>query len=131
MPSETFISFRDPAWGAGTSTVILSVSISTKGSSASKLSPIFLSHFETVASVIDSPSVLELLIQCSLIKCLITFTSIYSIGRLVFNFVEIPAQDLIILLIESSVAIFIIVSWLLKCLSKEPAAGDAAGLLPT
>ena len=36
---------------------ILSVSISTKGSSASKLSPIFLSHFETVASVIDSPSV--------------------------------------------------------------------------
>ena len=45
VPSETFISFREPAWGAGTSTVILSVSISTKGSSASKLSPIFLSHF--------------------------------------------------------------------------------------
>ena len=43
--------------GAGTSTVMLSVSISTRGSSASKDSPTFFSHFDTVASVIDSPSV--------------------------------------------------------------------------
>ena len=64
------------------------------------------------------------------------FLVFLGVGFLPFDsskipFVEIPAQDLIILLIESSVAIFIIVSWLLKCLSKEPAAGDAAGLLPT
>ena len=47
----------EPALGAGTSTVILSVSISTKGSSASKESPTFFNHLDTVASVIDSPSV--------------------------------------------------------------------------
>ena len=56
-PSSTLISDIEPALGAGTSTVILSVSISTKGSSASNESPTFLSHLDTVASVIDSPSV--------------------------------------------------------------------------
>ena len=48
-PSSTFISVIEPALGAGTSTVILSVSISTNGSSASNESPTFLSHLDTVA----------------------------------------------------------------------------------
>ena len=56
-PSSTLISDIEPALGAGTSTVILSVSISTNGSSASNESPTFFNHLETVASVIDSPSV--------------------------------------------------------------------------
>ena len=46
-----------PADGAGTSTVTLSVSSSTRGSSAATASPARLNHLATVASVTDSPSV--------------------------------------------------------------------------
>ena len=46
-----------PACGAGTSSVTLSVSSSTTGSSRSTRSPGCFSHFATVASVTDSPSV--------------------------------------------------------------------------
>ena len=45
-----------PARGAGTSTVILSVSSSTSVSPEATGSPSFLSQLETVASTIDSPS---------------------------------------------------------------------------
>mgnify|MGYP007004759832 CR=1 FL=1 len=57
VPSSALISDNTPALGAGTSIVILSVSISTRGSSTSNGSPTFFNHFDTVASVIDSPSV--------------------------------------------------------------------------
>ena len=56
-PSFTLIEDREPELGAGTSTVILSVSISTRASSTSKDSPTFFNHLDTVASVMDSPSV--------------------------------------------------------------------------
>ena len=52
-----FLAVATPFVGEGTSTLTLSVSSSTKGSSAETFSPFDLSHFETVASVIDSPSV--------------------------------------------------------------------------
>ena len=55
-PSLTRISESTPATLAFTSSVVLSVSISTKGSSTVTASPAFLSHFATVASVTDSPS---------------------------------------------------------------------------
>src|SRR5215208_7059738 len=56
-PSATWISPITPACGAGTSSVTLSVSSSTTGSSRSTLSPGCFSHFATVASVTDSPKV--------------------------------------------------------------------------
>ena len=56
-PSLTFISPRIPLDGAGTSTFTLSVSNSTIGSSATTLSPWLFNHFDTVASVTDSPNV--------------------------------------------------------------------------
>ena len=46
-----------PAAGAGTSSVTLSVSSSTSGSSPATVSPTFLNHWPTVASVTDSPRV--------------------------------------------------------------------------
>ena len=46
-----------PLMGEGTSTLTLSVSSSTSGSSAVTFSPFDLSHLETVASVTDSPNV--------------------------------------------------------------------------
>ena len=55
-PSLKFISDRTPSTGDGTSKLTLSVSSSTIGSSALTLSPLFLSHFATVASVILSPN---------------------------------------------------------------------------
>src|SRR5262245_1368853 len=55
-PCGTLISVRTPAEGAGTSTVTLSVSSSTIGSSAATASPCCLNHCPTVASVTDSPS---------------------------------------------------------------------------
>src|SRR5215831_609421 len=55
-PSWARISPRVPATGAGTSRVTLSVSSSATGSSSATASPGRFSHFETVASVIDSPS---------------------------------------------------------------------------
>ena len=54
-PSFEFISDNTPVIGEGTSKFTLSVSNSTIGSSASTASPVFLSHFATVASVILSP----------------------------------------------------------------------------
>src|SRR5690348_15479547 len=45
----------EPAAGAGTSTVTLSVSNSKSGSSRATLSPSFLNQRATVASVTDSP----------------------------------------------------------------------------
>src|SRR5690606_17915183 len=48
-PCSTLISPRTPADGAGTSSVTLSVSSSTSGSSASTTSPGLLNHFPTVA----------------------------------------------------------------------------------
>src|SRR5208283_2689348 len=56
-PVSAAISLSTPAPGAFTSSVTLSVSSSTSGSSARTASPAFLSHLPTVASVIDSPSV--------------------------------------------------------------------------
>ncbi len=56
-PDCTRISPRTPLAGAGTSTVTLSVSSSTSGSSALTVSPDFLNHLPTVASVTLSPSV--------------------------------------------------------------------------
>src|SRR5690606_15814662 len=50
-PCSPLISPRTPADGAGTSSVTLSVSSSTSGSSASTPSPGLLNHFPTVASV--------------------------------------------------------------------------------
>ena len=55
--SGTLIFSRTPLKGEGTSTLTLSVSNSTRGSSESTFSPTDLSHFDTVASVTDSPSV--------------------------------------------------------------------------
>src|SRR5712692_1250920 len=54
-PSGTAISVIVPEAVALTSSVTLSVSSSTSGSSTATLSPIFLSHLATVASVTDSP----------------------------------------------------------------------------
>lgn len=56
-PSLAMISERTPEVGAGTSTVTLSVSSSTSGSSALTASPGFLNHLPMVASVTDSPRV--------------------------------------------------------------------------
>ena len=56
VPCCTLMSPNMPAAGAGTSTVTLSVSSSTSGSSALTVSPGFLNHWPTVASVTDSPS---------------------------------------------------------------------------
>ena len=56
-PSLATIDSSTPALGEGTSTVTLSVSSSTRGSSAFTASPGFLNHFAMVASVTDSPSV--------------------------------------------------------------------------
>src|SRR5262249_26670465 len=54
-PCLTAISESTPEAGAGTSTVTLSVSSSTKGSAAETASPACLNHWPTVASTIDSP----------------------------------------------------------------------------
>ena len=56
-PVSTPIEARTPAAGALTSSVTLSVSSSTSGSSALTASPGFLNHLATVASLTDSPSV--------------------------------------------------------------------------
>src|SRR5262249_27706553 len=56
VPSSTVIDPIVPSVGAGTSTVILSVMISTTGSSLRTVSPVFLSHFEIVPSAMLSPS---------------------------------------------------------------------------
>ena len=55
-PSLELIFVNTPDIGDGTSKLTLSVSSSTIGSSTSTVSPSFLSHLETVASVILSPS---------------------------------------------------------------------------
>ena len=56
-PSAATMSARVPATGEGTSTVTLSVSSSQSISSTATLSPGFLNHVATVASVTDSPKV--------------------------------------------------------------------------
>ena len=55
-PSFALMEDRVPVKGEGTSTLTLSVSNSTKGSSESTSSPTCLSHLDTVASVTDSPN---------------------------------------------------------------------------
>ena len=55
-PSLTARRVSTPALSAGTSTVILSVSSSTRVSPDATASPSFLSQRDTVASTIDSPS---------------------------------------------------------------------------
>lgn len=55
-PVAAEMAVKIPAEGAGTSTVTLSVSSSTKGSSALRASPTFLNHLATVASLTLSPS---------------------------------------------------------------------------
>ena len=55
-PSFELIFINLPEIGDGTSRLTLSVSNSTIGSSASTESPSFFNHFETVASVMLSPS---------------------------------------------------------------------------
>ena len=57
LPSSARISPSVPAAGAGTSTLTLSVSNSQSISSCATVSPTFLNHVATVASVTDSPSV--------------------------------------------------------------------------
>src|SRR5205085_6435882 len=57
LPSAARISPITPAAGAGTSSVTLSVSSSTTGSSRATASPGCFSHRATVASAIDSPRV--------------------------------------------------------------------------
>ena len=52
-PDFTAISASTPEAGAGTSTVTLSVSSSTRGSSAETVSPACLNHWPTVASTMD------------------------------------------------------------------------------
>ena len=54
-PDLTAISDSTPEAGAGTSTVTLSVSSSTRGSSAETWSPACLNHWPTVASLMLSP----------------------------------------------------------------------------
>ena len=54
-PSFTDILPNTPLTGEGTSTLTLSVSNSTSGSSAVTFSPWDFNHFETVASVTYSP----------------------------------------------------------------------------
>ncbi len=56
-PVLAAISDKTPAAGAGTSSVTLSVSSSTTGSSTATASPGCLNHLPTVASVTDSPRV--------------------------------------------------------------------------
>ena len=56
-PSFTEMLPNTPLIGEGTSTLTLSVSNSTSGSSAATFSPFDFNHFDTVASVTDSPSV--------------------------------------------------------------------------
>ncbi len=56
-PVSTPMAESTPAVGALTSSVTLSVSSSTSGSSALTASPGFLNHLATVASLTDSPSV--------------------------------------------------------------------------
>ena len=56
-PSLTDIVSSTPLEEPGTSTLTLSVSNSTSGSSEITLSPFTFNHFATVASVTDSPSV--------------------------------------------------------------------------
>ena len=73
-PSLTEICSKTPFEGAGTSTFTLSVSNSTIGSSAETFSPWLLSHFETVASVTDSPKVGTIIL--SDIYLLIIFSNI-------------------------------------------------------
>ena len=60
--------------GDGTSESTLSVATSTIGSSASTVSPTFLSHAETVPSVTDSPSA-GILMDCA-ISILFLFVSL-------------------------------------------------------
>ena len=55
VPASTLIFSSLPEAGAGTSTVTLSVSSSTNGSSALMVSPSFLNHLAMVASVTLSP----------------------------------------------------------------------------
>ena len=55
-PSLTFIDDSVPLKGEGTSTLTLSVSSSTNGSSDDTFSPTCFNHLDTVASVIDSPN---------------------------------------------------------------------------
>ena len=56
-PVFTAISDNTPEAGAGTSTVTLSVSSSTRGSAAETVSPACLNHWPTVASTMDSPKI--------------------------------------------------------------------------
>ena len=56
-----------PLVGEGTSTFTLSVSSSTSGSSAETFSPCDFNHFETVASVTDSPKCWNCNFFCHLI----------------------------------------------------------------
>jgi hypothetical protein len=55
-PSRWAMRSSTPALGAGTSTSILSVSSSTRGSPAATASPSFLSHRAIRASTTDSPT---------------------------------------------------------------------------
>ena len=76
-PSFELISTNVPDIGEGTSRFTLSVSNSTMGSSASTMSPSFFNHFDTVASVILSPStgtkILSLIICYSKTSLIISF----------------------------------------------------------
>src|SRR6185503_4381232 len=68
----------EPAAGAGTSTVTLSVSSSRIGSSRATLSPSFLNQRATVASVTDSPiagTLISMLIMSSSKACAVAAQS--------------------------------------------------------
>src|SRR5262249_5164669 len=68
-PSSTVMAPIVPSLGAGTSTVILSVMISTTGSSLRTVSPAFLSHFEIVPSAMLSPSCGTTMLTGTLSSC--------------------------------------------------------------
>ena len=69
-PSFTSIVPKTPFAGAGTSTLTLSVSSSTIGSSTATFSPCDFNHLDTVASVTDSPKVGTVIFQTLMFKYL-------------------------------------------------------------
>ena len=84
-PSFTSIFSKTPFDGDGTSTLTLSVSSSTSGSSESTSSPTDFNHFDTVASVTDSPSAGTIIF--SALYLFITFSNIsFCSARCLFKF---------------------------------------------
>ena len=91
VPAAAEIDVSLPEAGAGTSTVTLSVSSSTMGSSAFTASPTFLNHFAIVASVTDSPRA-----GTRISLAILFFPQIHSAQghfKEIFQFLEMPAHQ--------------------------------------